>query len=58
MEQLSITGDLYVSGTIYEGDNAGDDGFDSVDEITSGSSNQEFKASSKDEVNKSCIELI
>jgi len=44
-----ITGDLYVSGTIYEGDNAGDDGFDSVDEIASGSSNQEFKASSKDE---------
>ena len=41
-----ITGDLYVSGTIFEGDSAGDDGFDSVDEIASGSSNQEFKASS------------
>ena len=31
-----ITGDLYVSGTIFEGDNAGDDGFDSIDEIASG----------------------
>ena len=43
-----ITGDLYVSGTIFEGDNAGDDSFDSIDEIASGTSNEQASASSSD----------
>ena len=31
---MVITGDLYVSGTIYEGNNDGDNGFDTLDEIS------------------------
>ena len=38
-----ITGDLYVSGVIYEGDNAGDDGFDSLDDIARGSNDRKFQ---------------
>ena len=38
-----ITGDLYVAGTIYEGDNPGDDTFDSLNEISSGANTKELR---------------
>jgi hypothetical protein len=47
---MVIKGDLYVSGKIYEGDNPGDDGFDSLDEIASGSNESIFN-SNADESN-------
>ena len=44
-----VTGDLYVSGKIYEGEDVGDDGFDSVGEIASGANPQDLKVNSDNE---------